>query len=160
MTTNTIGMSSKIKGKFSKILVAIDGSQPSMEAAEYAIEMAKKDTAQLIALTVNRIPLSSYGLATPEGELKSSQEKEIILEYKERLANLEQIAKQHNVELKTEIINSQMSIDGTIVEYAESADVDLIIMGTRGRSGFKKLLLGSTASAVATYSPCPVMIVK
>ena len=160
MTTNTIGMSSKIKGKFLKILVAIDGSQPSMEAAEYAIEMAKKDTAQLIALTVNRIPLSSYGLATPEGELKSSQEKEIILEYKERLANLEQIAKQHNVELKTEIINSQMSIDGTIVEYAESADVDLIIMGTRGRSGFKKLLLGSTASAVATYSPCPVMIVK
>ena len=160
MTPNTIGMSSKIKGKFSKILVAIDGSQPSMEAAEYAIEMAKKDTAQLIALTVNRIPLSSYGLATPEGELKSSQEKEIILEYKERLANLEQIAKQHNVELKTEIINSQMSIDGTIVEYAESADVDLIIMGTRGRSGFKKLLLGSTASAVATYSPCPVMIVK
>ena len=160
MTPNTIGMSSKIKGKFLKILVAIDGSQPSMEAAEYAIEMAKKDTAQLIALTVNRIPLSSYGLATPEGELKSSQEKEIILEYKERLANLEQIAKQHNVELKTEIINSQMSIDGTIVEYAESADVDLIIMGTRGRSGFKKLLLGSTASAVATYSPCPVMIVK
>jgi nucleotide-binding universal stress UspA family protein len=160
MTTNTIGMSSKIKGKFSKILVAIDGSQPSMEAAEYAIEMAKKDTAQIIALTVNRIPLSSYGLATPEGELKSSQEKEIILEYKERLANLEQIAKQHNVELKTEIVNSQMSIDGTIVEYAESADVDLIIMGTRGRSGFKKLLLGSTASAVATYSPCPVMIVK
>jgi nucleotide-binding universal stress UspA family protein len=160
MTTNTIRMSSKIKGKFSKILVAIDGSEPSMEAAEYAIEMAKKDTAQIIALTVNRIPLSSYGLATPEGELKSSQEKEIILEYKERLANLAQIAKQHNVELKTEIVNSQMSVDGTIVEYAESADVDLIIMGTRGRSGFKKLLLGSTASAVATYSPCPVMIVK
>ena len=36
-------MSTKIKGKFSKILVAIDGSQPSMDAAEYAIEMAKKD---------------------------------------------------------------------------------------------------------------------
>jgi nucleotide-binding universal stress UspA family protein len=53
-----------------------------------------------------------------------------------------------------------MSIDGTIIEYAESEDVDLIIMGTRGRSGFKKLLLGSIASAVVTYSPCPVMIIK
>jgi nucleotide-binding universal stress UspA family protein len=153
-------MPSKIKGKFSKILVAIDGSQSSMDAAEYAIEMAKKDAAQIIAVTVNRISLSSYGLATPEGELESPQDKEIILESKERFANLDQIAKQNNVELKTELINSQMSIDGTIVEYAESEDVDLIIMGTRGRSGFKKLLLGSIASAVVTYSPCPVMIVK
>ena len=153
-------MSTKIKGKFSKILVAIDGSQPSMDAAEYAIEMAKKDAAQIIAVTVNRISLSSYGLATPEGELKFPQDKEIILESKERFANLDQKAKQNNVELKTELINSQMSIDGTIVEYAESEDVDLIIMGTRGRSGFKKLLLGSIASAVVTYSPCPVMIVK
>lgn len=153
-------MPSKIKGKFSKILVAIDGSQPSMDAAQYAIEMAKKDAAQIIAVTVNHISLSSYGLVTPEGELKSPQDQEIILESKERFANLDQIAKQNNVELKTELINSQMSIDGTIVEYAESEDVDLIIMGTRGRSGFKKLLLGSIASAVVTYSPCPVMIVK
>lgn len=156
----TWDMPSKIKGKFSKILVAIDGSQPSMDAAQYAIEMAKKDAAQIIAVTVNHISLSSYGLVTPEGELKSPQDQEIILESKERFANLDQIAKQNNVELKTELINSQMSIDGTIVEYAESEDVDLIIMGTRGRSGFKKLLLGSIASAVVTYSPCPVMIVK
>jgi nucleotide-binding universal stress UspA family protein len=153
-------MPSKTKGKFSKILVAIDGSQPSLDAAEYAIEMARKDAAQIIAVTINRISLSSYGLATPEGELNSPQDKEIIVESKERFANLEQIAKQNNVELKTELINSQMSIDGTIIEYAESEDVDLIIMGTRGRSGFKKLLLGSIASAVVTYSPCPVMIVK
>lgn len=156
----TWDMPSKIKGKFSKILVAIDGSQPSMDAAQYAIEMAKKDAAQIIAVTVNHISLSSYGLVTPEGELKSPQDQEIILESKERFANLDQIAKQNNVELKTELINSQMSVDGTIVEYAESEDVDLIIMGTRGRSGFKKLLLGSIASAVVTYSPCPVMIVK
>ena len=153
-------MPNRIKGKFSKILVAIDGSQPAMDAAEYAIEMAKKDAAQIIAVTVNCIPLSSYGLATPEGELNSPQDKEIILESKERFANLDQIAKQNNVKLKTELINSQMSVDGTIVEYAESEDVDLIIMGTRGRSGFKKLLLGSIASAVVTYSPCPVLIVK
>jgi nucleotide-binding universal stress UspA family protein len=131
-----------------------------MEAAEYAIEMAKKDGAKIIALTVNRIALSSYGLATPEGEIKSPKEKEIILESKTRLDILGQNATQNNVELKTELINSQMSIDGAIVEYAESEDVDLIIMGTRGRSGFKKLLLGSVASAVVTYSPCPVMIVK
>ena len=153
-------MPSKIKGKFSKILVAIDGSQPSMDAAEYAIQMAKKDAAQIIAVTVNRISLSSYGLATPERELKSPQEKEIILESKERFASLDQIAKQNNVELKTELINSQMSIDGTIIEYAESEDVDLIVIGTRGTSDIKNILLGNIASGVVKYAACPVMVVK
>src|SRR5688500_12327542 len=109
-------MPTKTKGKFSKILVAIDGSQPSMDAAEYAMEMAKKDGAQIIAWTVNRIPLSSYGLATPEGELESPKEKENIYQSKQRFDNLDQNAKQNNVELKTELINSQMSVDGAIVE--------------------------------------------
>jgi nucleotide-binding universal stress UspA family protein len=153
-------MLAKTKGKFSKILVAIDGSQSSMEAVEYAIEMAKKDGAEIIALTVNRIALSSYGLATPEDEIKSPKEKEIILESKKRFDILAQNATQNSVKLETELINSQMSVDGAIVEYAESEGVDLIIMGTRGRSGFKKLLLGSVASAVVTYSPYPVLIVK
>lgn len=153
-------MSTKTKRKFLKILIPIDGSQPSMDAFEYAIEIAKKADACVIAVTVNRIPLSSYGLATPEGELQSSREKEMVMESEKRFKQLKQHAKQNKVELETELINSQMSIDGTIVEYAESKDVDLVIMGTRGRSGLKKLLLGSVASAVVTYSPCPVMIVK
>jgi nucleotide-binding universal stress UspA family protein len=46
-------MSTKIKGRFSKILVGIDGSESSMDAADYAIEMAKKEDAQVIALSIN-----------------------------------------------------------------------------------------------------------
>jgi nucleotide-binding universal stress UspA family protein len=67
-------MSTKIKGQFSKILVAIDGSETSMKAADYAIEMARKDGAQLIALTVNPLKLSSYGLATPQDESEHLKE--------------------------------------------------------------------------------------
>lgn len=153
-------MTSKIKGNFSKILVAIDGSQASMDAADYAIEMTKKDGTELIALTIIRIPLSSYGLVTPQGELNHPKEREEILEAKQWLQKLIQIAKQNDVQLKTEIIDSQMSIEAAIVEYAESHGVDLIIIGTRGRSGFKKMLLGSVASGVVTYATCPVMVVK
>ena len=47
-----------------------------------------------------------------------------------------------------------------ILEFAEEKQIDLIVMGTRGRTGFKKLLLGSTASSVVTYSHCTVMVVK
>ena len=153
-------MISNRKENFSKILVAIDGSQASMDAAEYAIEMTKKYGSQLIALTIIHIPLSSYGLRTTQGELSHPKEREEKLEANQWFDKLIQIAKQYDVQLKTEIIDSQMSIEATIVEYAESNGVDLIIIGTRGRSGFKKLLLGSVASGVVTYATCPVMIVK
>jgi len=46
------------------------------------------------------------------------------------------------------------------VDYAEREGIDLIVMGTRGKSGFKRLLLGSTASGVTTYAHCAVLIVK
>ena len=148
------------KANFSKILVAIDGSEASMDAAEYAIEMTKKFNAELIALTVIRLPLSSYGLSSAKNELKRPKEKEEILESKQWFDNLSKKAQQENIQMKTETINSQMSIEGEIVEYAEHHDIDLIIMGTKGSSGFKKLLLGSTASGVITYATCPVMVVK
>jgi nucleotide-binding universal stress UspA family protein len=153
-------MSTKIKGRFSTILVGIDGSESSIDAADYAIEMAKKDGAQVIALTVNRIPLSSYGLATPQDEVKQSKENEDMQEFKEWLDKISQNAKQNNVQLKKEIINSQMSVEAAIVEYAESEGVDLIVIGTRGNSGIKNMLLGSIASGVVKYATCPVMVVK
>jgi nucleotide-binding universal stress UspA family protein len=153
-------MSTKIKGRFSTILVGIDGSESSIDAANYAIEMAKKDGAQVIALTVNRIPLSSYGLATPQDEVKQSKENEEMQEFKEWLDKVSQNAKQNSVQLKKEIINSQMSVEAAVVEYAESEGVDLIVIGTRGNSGIKNMLLGSIASGIVKYATCPVMVVK
>jgi nucleotide-binding universal stress UspA family protein len=153
-------MSTKIKGRFSTILVGIDGSESSIDAADYAIEMAKKDGAQVIALTVNRIPLSSYGLATPQDEVKQSIENEDMQKFKEWLDKISQNAKRNSIQLKKEIINSQMSVEAAIVEYAESEGVDLIVIGTRGNSGIKNMLIGSIASGVVKYATCPVMVVK
>ena len=69
-------------------------------------------------------------------------------------------AKTDNIELNTELINSHRPVDYVILEYAEEKNIDLIVVGTRGRSGFKKLLLGSIASSVVTYAHCPVMVVR
>jgi nucleotide-binding universal stress UspA family protein len=144
---------------FSRILVAVDGSKSAMNAADYAIEMAKKFNAQLTTLTVSHISLSSYGLAALPDAIKQTKEKH-ALESKQWFDKVSQNAKQNDVQIKTELIDSQMSVDGTIVEYAESHDIDLIILGTKGRSGIKKLLLGSVAAAVVKYATCPVMVVK
>ena len=145
--------------KFSKILVAVDGSEQSMQAADYAIELAKKYNVQLIALTVSHIPLSSYGFGSRPDTINHEREKE-MLESKQWFRNIEETAARHNISLKTDLIDSQMSVEGTIVEYAESHGADLIVIGTTGRSGFKKLLLGSVASGVVNYATCPVMVVK
>jgi nucleotide-binding universal stress UspA family protein len=156
----TSKMSNKIKGRFSRILVGIDGSESSLNASEYAIEMAKKDGAQLIALSIKSLPLSSYGLAAPQDEAKLSNEDKEMHGIKEALDKVDQNAKRNNIQVKKEIINSQMSIEAAIVEYAESEDVDLIVIGTRGTSDIKNIMLGNIASGVVKYAPCAVMVVK
>ena len=64
------------------------------------------------------------------------------------------------IHLKTQVVVSPLSITGSIVQYAERENIDLIVVGTRGRSGFKRLLLGSTASGIVTHAHCPVMVVR
>lgn len=147
------------KHEFSRILVAVDGSETSMDAAGHAIDMARMYNAQLTALTVSHISLSSYGLAAPPDAIKQKKEKH-ELESKRWFDELNQSARRNNIQFKTELIDSQMSVEGAIVEYAENNGIDLIILGTRGRSGIKKLLLGSVASGVISYATCPVIVVK
>jgi nucleotide-binding universal stress UspA family protein len=78
----------------------------------------------------------------------------------EQIASSAAVKKNTTIHLKTEVILSPISVVGTIVEYVERNNIGLIVMGTRGRSGFKRLLLGGTASGVVTYAHCPVLIVK
>ena len=156
-------MAQSTQGKFSKILVAVDGSEKSMEAADYAISMSKKENnSQLIGLTVLDITKLSYLSASfitaPTYGITELEQKK-----KEAQQWLDQIgthAKENNIPYKSEIIEGPVSVKATIVDYVEREKIDLILMGTRGRSGFTKMLLGSVASKVVTYSPCPVMIVK
>jgi nucleotide-binding universal stress UspA family protein len=161
-------------GKFSKILVAIDGSEMSMKAAVYAIDIANRkgkeaENVQLIGLTV--IDLTMLGnsfFATASGYYGADKLEEKRKEAQQSLDKVEKLAVKENntnndnkIQFKSEIIEDPISrVGSTIVDYAERENIDLIVIGTRGRSGIKKLLLGSTASGVVTYATCPVMIVK
>jgi nucleotide-binding universal stress UspA family protein len=65
------------------------------------------------------------------------------------------------VRFRSEIIEDPFSkMEKAIVEFAEEENVDLIIMGSRGRSGFRRTLLGSVALAVLSYARCPALIVR
>ena len=143
--------------KFSKILVAVDGSQASMDAADQAIEIARKYNSELIALHVILSDTTIFGTNPPQhiDEIKQ-QAQQYLDKIKQKLPN------QHDnnkIQMRTELISSATTVAG-IVGFAEKENVDLIVIGTRGRSGFKKLLLGSVASGVVNYAHCPVMVVK
>jgi len=150
------------QGLFTKILVAIDGSEPSMDAAKYAIEIARKDNASLIGLTVldlskpryltaSFIAAPTYGLRELQG-LKERAQK--------WLDNVATLAHKSNIQFKSEIIEDSLSVESSILDYAENENIDLIVIGTRGMSGFKKMLLGSVASKIVSYSSRPVLVVK
>ena len=51
-------------------------------------------------------------------------------------------------------------LQGVLLYYAERENIDLIIVGTRGRSGFKRLFLGSISSGIVTHAHCPVIVVR
>jgi nucleotide-binding universal stress UspA family protein len=144
---------------FSKILVAIDDSEISMNTVDYAIQMAKKHNSQVIALHVIKIRIATSYLLAPSDTLRQINDKD-KQEFKEWFEPIQTKAKENNIKIKTEIVESIMSEVGAIVTYAERENVDLIVIGSRGRTGFKKMLLGSTASGVVTYATCPVMVVK
>ena len=66
----------------------------------------------------------------------------------------------NNIESTAELAEDHMPVYGKIIMYAERDGSDLIVVETREKSGFTKLLLGSVASGVVTYSPAPVFFVK
>jgi nucleotide-binding universal stress UspA family protein len=139
---------------FSKILVAIDGSEPSMDAADYAIIICKQYNAELYALHVIRVDVDLFGAYAESDFIKSMRD-----EGQKYLDKVKLNAEEKNIQIKSEIIAS-INIAGGIVDYAQQKNIDLIVVGKRGLSGFKKLLLGNVAANTLSYAHCPVMIVK
>ncbi len=150
--------------KFLRVLVAVDGSRPSIKAAEYAIDFAKENNCELIILHIidfYRYPyiLSTVALSPTYGSPQYAEEKS---KAEELMNTLKEKFNRHNnnPNIKTEIIEGATSVAATIVEYAESSKVDLIIVGSRGITGFKRLLIGSVASDVVKYAHCSVLVFR
>ena len=154
--------------EFLKILLSIDGSESSIKAAGYAIAMARKkgenDNAELIALYVIHSEIKHVSSTSYGGSVNEKSINEIIEHARKEAGTwfdkVQEEADENKVKLRREVIVNSDSIVGAVVDYAEREGVDLIVIGSRGLSGFKKLLLGSTASGVITYAHCPVLVVK
>ena len=150
---------------FSKILVGIDGSEYSRNAVNYALDLAIKYGSELFLLAIVPSKVHHgdssgvFGMVTPSyfDEYKKEAEKwfEEIINHINKETTIDA-----GTRVKSEVITTPFSTPASILNYAEERDVDLIVIGTRGKSGLKKMLLGSVASDVVTYSYCPVLVVK
>ena len=153
---------------FSRVLVAIDGSISSMHTIDYAISIAMKNNSQLVILyviDVYKYPYlpSSIILAPTFGSEKYLEERNEAEEQMNKIKEKYKQKTKNNIdskELKTEIVEGAKSAATTIMEYAESENIDLIIIGSRGRTSFKKLLLGSVSSDIIKNAHCAVLVVR
>lgn len=143
---------------YHRILVPLDGSDSSFKAAKYAVKLAKLAGAKLIFMHAVANP--------PYVEFKSAgivmtQYIEAAKKYAEGwFAMAGEIASKEGLEFSNSAVLDVASIPDTIVNFAADKKADLIVMGTKGRTGLKRVLLGSVASGVVSHATCAVLVVR
>ena len=144
--------------KIKTIVIPFDGSIHSKHAFDMALNLAQKYRSKLILVTcIEKINGSWYGkefAPTYNQDVKKYKEK-IIRE----TSKLKQISKKKNIKTIAKIFVSD-SIVEQILSFSKSNKVDMIVMGSHGRTGINKLILGSIANGVVQRSKIPVLIVR
>jgi nucleotide-binding universal stress UspA family protein len=140
---------------FKNILLAVDGSEPSLKAAKMAAEMTRCNPA---AVTL-RIVIAYDPIPTYLGE--PNLQHAIDMRMKDAEASLQQalaIVGDVPAEIHTEILEGPAA--DAILRVAQTRESDLIVMGSRGLGQITGLLLGSQSQKVANNAACPVLIVR
>ena len=145
-----------------KILVPIDGSEAADDALDFALELADKLAAKMVLLSVVHhvtTPLGMTGTPVP-GDIIQNYSKGLMDSHAKVLTKAVEKAQslKPNLDISPKIMEGRPS--ETIVQVAEEEKFDLIVMGSRGLSGIKKIFLGSVSNEVVNHSTCPVLIVK
>ncbi|MGA2874316.1 MAG: universal stress protein [Nitrososphaerales archaeon] len=146
-----------------KILVTTDGSENAKRAVNAASSVAKQNGSELLIIHVvsEAIPAqySPIGINTPASDY-TDYFKTIEQEGLKLVNEVVQKAKGEGINARGEVLRTISSTVESIVEVADKEHVDLIVVGTRGLGGFKKLLLGSVSSGVVSHASCSVLIVR
>lgn len=140
--------------EISKILVPTDGSEPSVAATQYAVMMAKTFGATVKAIYVDT---GMEALEYPE-EIMDDEVFEGAHPSIKGLAIAKAMCERNGVECEVEVVRG--GVAKRIVATAQEWGADLIVCGDTGRTGIKRIALGSVAETVVKGAPIPVMVVK
>jgi nucleotide-binding universal stress UspA family protein len=138
------------------ILVPYDFTNFGDAAFEKAMEIAKKFDSKITLLTVIGSDIDTSGMSLTRAQETHDEYENKAKEDLDKIKNTNIV---ENVSISIEIVHNPSNSEG-ILSFAEKNNTDLIVMGSHGRSGFKKMVLGSVASQVVTKAICPVLIIK
>lgn len=138
---------------FKKILIATDGSKRTQGAVETGLQIAQQHKSKVHAVyvvdtvTFTSIPMdvtweNMYQLLKDEGEEAVNRVKEAS----------------QGVDVETHVLEGNPAVE--ITKFAKDNGIDLIVVGTLGKSGIDRILLGSVAEKVVRIAPCPVLVIK
>jgi nucleotide-binding universal stress UspA family protein len=145
---------------FEKILLATDGSQDAELAAKTAVELAKITGSELHVVSVAP-GYPSYDVRVPEVVEELRRQAQNVLD--EQLEKIEQAGEkvaQTHLRMAGEHPGVERHLSDEIVEAAEEVGAGLIVVGSRGRGGIRRALMGSASDAVVRHAHCPVMVVR
>jgi len=135
--------------------VAVEGSPPSLKAAEYALELASLTGSAVIALHVILLPQYI------DEQTKSRLREELTARGEKVLDQTNNMPRKKEVIFTRRILETNTSIALTICNFSEREGADLIILGDRTEaSPVARLMLGSVAAGVANNASCPVLVVR
>ena len=138
---------------FENILVAVDGSKHSDAAFDVAMDIAQKYGSQLFVLHV-------FQGGTGAGTLVSSSDEDDNRSIGQEILNsYEETAKERGLQ-NVRMLLEEGDAAQRIMETASEVKCGLLLLGSRGRGGFKELLLGSVSHKVTSHADCPILIAK
>ncbi|MEC5425675.1 universal stress protein [Virgibacillus sp. C22-A2] len=137
---------------FNRILLAADGSEHSVRSARYAIDLAEKYNAAVVAVyVVDRQKAKSDVLhATNKFEIEKKR--------KEKIKSVTSLLKESKIDYKVQVLHGEAG--PTVVRYANDNHFDCVVIGSRGLNNLQTFILGSVSHKVAKRVECPVLIVK
>jgi nucleotide-binding universal stress UspA family protein len=145
---------------FKHILLATDGSPESEHAAKLAVGLARTHVSRLTALYVaDPYPYMGIGEVNPMGlQAYAAAAQQLAAQAH---AQVEALCTKDGppVTLQARLLEDVAAARG-IVETAKGDGIDLVVMGSHGRSGFARLMLGSVATKVVAESPVPVLVTR
>ena len=145
--------------EFRKIMVGFDGSEHSVKALRVACALAGKFLSHLVVVSVYSSP--AYAVTAPSVPISAveSVEKGLEKRAEELVSQAVGIARSAAVEASGETLKASSAVEA-ITRYALLNDMDLIVLGTRGLTGFRKLMVGSVSSGVVAHAHCPVLVAR